>query len=65
VKQVSKSELFEIDDSELMTITQKICDLGEELEIDADRFAIILTMVATSLCDLQGIEVQAVREMDS
>lgn len=56
---------IEVSEEQLKALATKACEMGQEMGIPPDRFAIMLSMVAKYLSDAQGIEVSSARGLHS
>lgn len=52
---MSEKEIV-IDEDKLTDLATKVCNLGESLDITPQDFAIMLSVVAKYLCEIQEIE---------
>lgn len=53
---------LEVNEEELKSLTVKVCKLGESMGIDPSHFSIMLSRVATYLCEANGVEITAVNK---
>lgn len=56
---------IDITDGELKELAHRICEVGEDMDIDPERFTIMLAMIARHLGEAQGIEVHSERVIHS
>lgn len=56
---------FIISEDELIELTVKVCDLGKDMDITPDRFAIMISMIARHLSEAQGITVTSEKFIDA
>lgn len=55
------NKTIEVDEDQLKELTIKLCQLGEEMGIEPDQFAVMLGMSARYLQEAQGIELKSER----
>jgi hypothetical protein len=56
-----KREMIEVSEDELIELVNRLCDLGQSMNIEPIKFSVMLSMAAKHMSDVNGLEVHSVR----